>query len=85
MDEAQLLIAADRIGVGTMRLYSEEWPEPMGLLDVRIPVRLLPNDQSPSPLAQLRLGLPASLAEQLLEKIPPALERLRRKAALPDH
>lgn len=85
MDEDQLLIAADRIGVGTMRLYLESWPEPIGMLDVRVPVRLLQSEGRASPLGQLRLCLPPSLAEQLLEKIPPALERLHRKASQPDH
>ena len=81
----QLFLVADRIGIGTMRLYADGFPEAFGAISLRVPVRLLQPGETASPLAELHLCLPAEAAAQILDQLPTVLDRLRRNAARQDH
>lgn len=85
MNQEQLLVVADEIEVGIMRMYWEGLPEAMGALGLRIPVRLLHTGETASPLAPLHLCLPLSAAEPLLAELEKMIERLRQRENRQDH
>ncbi|MDE0681088.1 MAG: hypothetical protein OXI11_12925 [Gammaproteobacteria bacterium] len=84
-DGKQLLLVSGRVGIGTMRLYAEGFPEALGAISLRVPIRLLQPGETASPPAELHLCLPAEAAEQILDQLPAVLDRLRRNAARQDH